>query len=196
MRWLPEGRNCFCVWSFWCSELCSVDQMGAVQRGGVLDVRGPEWFYQLFCLLWMSTVLGEWGGGVPMIRSAVRTTLCSGASEVRFGSWAEPDSYWHVEDGFNDGGVDVFQQLLCQVELSQLETEILCLFHNGLSNFRSQEMMVPRNPNDSTAVTVLFIMVSVGGFLLKSTIISTVLSVLNSRLLRLHQTASSLTSCL
>ncbi len=34
-----------------------------------------------------------------------------------------------------------------------------------------------------------------GGGLLKSTIISTVLSVLSSRLLRLHQTASSLTSC-
>ncbi len=52
---------------------------------------------------------------------------------------------------------------------------------------------------DSTAVTVLFMMVSGGraeGFLLKSTIISTVLNVLSSRLLRLHQTASSLTSCL
>ncbi len=23
---LPEERNCLCVWSFWCSELCSVDQ--------------------------------------------------------------------------------------------------------------------------------------------------------------------------
>ncbi len=62
---------------------------------------------------------------------------------------------------------------------------------------------MPRNLNvhctDSTAVTVLFMMVSggrAGGFLLKSTIISTVLSVLSSRLLRLHQTASSMTSCL
>ncbi len=36
----------------------------------------------------------------------------------------------------------------------------------------------------------------VGGVLLKSTIISTVLNVLSSKLLRLHQTASSLTSCL
>ncbi len=56
---------------------------------------------------------------------------------------------------------------------------------------------MPRNLNDSTAVTVLFMMVSggrAGGVLLKSTIISTVLSVLSSRLLRLHQTASSLTS--
>ncbi len=47
---------------------------------------------------------------------------------------------------------------------------------------------MPRNLNDSTAVTVLFMMVSggrAGGFLLKSTIISTVLSVLSSRLLRL-----------
>ncbi len=54
---------------------------------------------------------------------------------------------------------------------------------------------MPRNLNDSTAVTVLFMMVSggrAGGFLLKSTIISTVLSMLSSRL-RLHQTANSLT---
>ncbi len=68
-----------------------------------------------------------------------------------------------------------------------------------LSHFRSWEIVVPRNLNDSTAVTLLFMMVSggrAGGFLLKSTIISTVLSVLSSRLLRLHQTASSLTSCL
>ncbi len=59
---LLEGRNCSCVWSFWCSELCSVDQMVTVQRGSVLDVRGPQWFCQPFCSLWISTVLGEWGG--------------------------------------------------------------------------------------------------------------------------------------
>ncbi len=55
--------------------------------------------------------------------------------------------------------------------------------------------MVPRNLNDSTAVTVLFMMVRggrAGGFLLKSTIISTVLSVLNSRLLRLQLTCHRL----
>ncbi len=39
---LLGGRNCSCVWSFWCSELCSVDQTVTVQRGSVLDVRGPE----------------------------------------------------------------------------------------------------------------------------------------------------------
>ncbi len=46
---------------------------------------------------------------------------------------------------------------------------------------------MPRNLNDSTAVTVLFMMVSggrAGGFLLKSTIISTVLNVLSSRLFK------------
>ncbi len=59
---LPEGRNCSCVWSFWCSELCSVDQTVTVQRGSVLNVRGPEWFWQPFCSLWINTVLGEWGG--------------------------------------------------------------------------------------------------------------------------------------
>ncbi len=46
----------------------------------------------------------------------------------------------------------------------------------------------------STAVTVLSMMVSAesaGEFILRSIIISTVLSVLSSRLFRLHQTASS-----
>ncbi len=38
------------------------DQMVTVQRGSVLDVRGPEWFYQPFFSLRTSTVPGEWGG--------------------------------------------------------------------------------------------------------------------------------------
>ncbi len=41
-------------------------------------------------------------------------------SGVRFGSWAERDSYWCAEDGFNDGRVELYQQLLWQVELPQL----------------------------------------------------------------------------
>ncbi len=48
-------------------------------------------------------------------------------------------------------------------------------------------MVLPRSLNDCTVVTVLFVMVSggrAGGFLLKSTIISTVLSVLSSRLVK------------
>ncbi len=68
-----------------------------------------------------------------------------------------------------------------------------------LSHFRSWEIVVPRNLNVSTAATVLSMMVSgarAGGFHLKSTIISTVLRVFSSRLLRLHQTASCSTSCL
>ncbi len=48
------------------------------------------------------------------------------SSEVRFGSWAEPDSYWRAEDGFNDGRVELYQQLLWQVELPQLVKEV-CL---------------------------------------------------------------------
>ncbi len=50
--------------------------------------------------------------------------------------------------------------------------------------------MLPRNLNDSTAAIVLSMMVRrvrAGGFLLKSTIISTVLSVFRSRLLWLHK---------
>ncbi len=56
---LLEGRNRSCVWSFWCSELCSVDQTVTVQRGRVL-----MWGSRVkpLCSLWMSTVPGEWGG--------------------------------------------------------------------------------------------------------------------------------------
>ncbi len=69
-------RNCSCVWSFWCSELCSIDQTVTVQRGSVLDLRGPEWFYQPFCSLWINS---SWRVGrvVPMIHSAVRTAIAT-----------------------------------------------------------------------------------------------------------------------
>ncbi len=88
---LPKGRNCFCVWSFWCSELCSVDQMVTVQRGSV-DVRGPEWFCQPFCSLWISTVPREWGGLYQWF--AQQSGLPSVVFCGQIGSWAEPDSYW------------------------------------------------------------------------------------------------------
>ncbi len=54
---------------------------------------------------------------------------------VRFGSWAEPNSYWRAEDRFNDGRVELFQQLLWQVKLPQLAKEVqplLGLFYNGV----------------------------------------------------------------
>ncbi len=62
---LPEANwNCSCVWSFWCSELCSVDQTvySWCTVSTLLDARGPEWFCQPFFSLWISTVLGEGGG--------------------------------------------------------------------------------------------------------------------------------------
>ncbi len=68
---LLEGRNCSCAWS-----LCSVDQKVTVQSGSVLDVRGPEWFCQSFCSLRMSS-FWRVGSVVPMIHSAVRSTLRS-----------------------------------------------------------------------------------------------------------------------
>lgn len=74
---LPRGRNCSDVWSFWCSVLCSINQMATVQRRGVMDVRGPEWFCQPFLITldkyssWIERKV------VSMIRSAVQTDLCS-----------------------------------------------------------------------------------------------------------------------
>ncbi len=135
-----------------------------------------------------------------MIHSAVQTTLCS---LLRSDLVAE----------LNQTVIDVQRTYSMMAEYNFFNSScgrlnfISCrrkysLFYNGafmIVHFRSWEMVLPWNLNDSTAVTVLFMMVSgwrAGGFLLKSTIVSTVLSMLSSRLLRLHQTASSLTSCL
>ncbi len=90
MRWLPEGRNWFCVWSFWCSELCSVDQTVTVHRGSVLDVRVQSDFSSALAHSgWVQFLerVGGGGGGVPMIHSAVQTNL---RSLLRSGLVAEP----------------------------------------------------------------------------------------------------------
>ncbi len=198
---LPGERNCFCVWSFCCSELCSVDQTVTAQRESVLNVRVQSDFARLFALSGRVQFLGEWGGGCTN-DSLSSPDYLTESSEVRFGSWAEPDSYWCAEDWFNDGRAELFQQLLWQVELPQLVKEVqplLGLFYNGLNVIVPLQILRncgAKNLNDSTAVTVLFVMVRAGSFLLKSIIISTVLSVLISWLSRLHQTASSFTSCL
>ncbi len=66
-----------------------------------------------------------------MIHSAVRTTLCS---LLRSDLVSELNQTVNEEDGFNDGRVELFQQLLWQVELPQLVKEVqllLGLFHNG-----------------------------------------------------------------
>ncbi len=64
---------------------------------------------------------------------------------------------------FNDGRVELFQQLLWRVDLPQLAKKVqslLGLFHNGLNVIcptSGPEKLLPRNLNDSTAVTVLFV---------------------------------------
>ncbi len=64
-----EGRNCFCVWSFWCSEHCSVDQ---TVKEGVC------WMWRVWSDFASSFAHSGWVvlGGL-YIRSAVRTTLRS-----------------------------------------------------------------------------------------------------------------------
>ncbi len=59
----PEGRNCSCVWLFWCSVLSSASQRATVQRESELGVRGPGWFYQPLSSLWRSADLGGWAEG-------------------------------------------------------------------------------------------------------------------------------------
>ncbi len=62
-------RNCFCVWPFWYSELCRADQCAGCEGSRVI----------LPALLLTLDKYSSWRVGrvVPMIRSAVRTTLSS-----------------------------------------------------------------------------------------------------------------------
>ncbi len=205
---LPEGRNCFCVWSFWCSELCSVDQMVTGQIGSVLDVRVQSDF---------TSYLAH-SGWVQFLESGESCTNDSLSSldyplystEVGFGSWdeqnsTEPDQLWSAEDWFNDGKVELYQQLLWQVELSQMAKEVQSLlgrFYNGVYVSVPLQVLWDGGAQEHEYLHCHYSAVHDGkweewrGFLLKSTIISTVLSMLSSRLLGLQQTASSLASCL
>ncbi len=68
---------------------------------------------------------------LEIFSSFCRSTLGSDLSVW----WHEPDSYWCAEDGFNDGRVERFQQLLWQAALPQLAKEVqplLGLFYNGV----------------------------------------------------------------
>ncbi len=119
----------FLFLSFWYSELCKVDQTVTVQRGSVLDVRGPEWFCQPFCSLWISAVLGDLGGLYQWF--AQQSGL---PSEVIFGSWAEPDSYWSAEDRFNDDKtVSAAPVAGWTSSVGEGSTTSAGSFHNGLN---------------------------------------------------------------
>ncbi len=71
-----------------------------------------------------------------MIHSAVRTTL---RSLLRSDLVAELNQTVIEEDGFNDGRVELFQQLLWQVKLPQLAKEVQPL----LGLFNNVNMSVP-----------------------------------------------------
>ncbi len=70
-------RNGFCVWSFWCSDLCSVDQTVIVKRGSVLDVRGPEWLCIGCTNDWLSSP------DYPLLRSDLVAELNQTAIDVQ-----------------------------------------------------------------------------------------------------------------
>jgi len=76
--------------------------------------------------------------------------------EVRFSSWAEPDSYWCAEDGLNDGRVELYEQLLWQVELPQLAMEIqwcslvFCSECTVIFSFPASYSPIPEHPLIST----------------------------------------------
>ncbi len=108
-------ENCVCVWSFWCSELCSVDQ--------TRECAGCEGSRVILpALLFTLDKYSSWRVGrvVPMIRSAVRTTL---RSLLRSDLVAElnqtvidvqrTDSMMAEENCFSSscGRVELFQQL-------------------------------------------------------------------------------------
>ncbi len=193
MRWIVWGKKLFLCLVVLVLRALWRRSDGNGSNRECAGCEGPEWFYQLFFSLWMSTVLGEWGG-LPMIHSSVRTTL---RSLLRSDLVAElnqtvidmqrTDSMMAVYKCFSSScGRLSFLRWWRKYSLCWAFFTMESMW---LSHFSSCEMVVPRSLNDSTAVTVLFMMVSgggSGGFLLKSMIISTVLSVFSYRLLRLH----------
>ncbi len=70
---LPEGRNCSCVWSFWCSELCS----GNSSKRECTGCEGSRVILPALFLTLDKYSSWRVGRVVPMNRSAVRTTLRS-----------------------------------------------------------------------------------------------------------------------
>ncbi len=91
-----------------------------VQRGSVLDVRCDGSRVILSALLLTLDEYSSWRVWrvVPMISSAVRTTL---RNLLRSDLVAELNQ---TEDRLNDGGVELFQQLLWHVELPQLVKDV------------------------------------------------------------------------
>ncbi len=69
-------------------------------------------------------------------------------------------------------------------------------FYNGVYVIVPLQVLGDGGDQEPEGLHCHYIAVHDGGVPLKSTIISTVLSVLSSRLLRLHQTASFITFCL
>ncbi len=130
------------------------------------------------------------------------------SSYIWFAGWPEPDSYRGAQNRLNNSRVKLCHMRLWQVELFQLTKEeqpLLSrwsLFHDGvnvnvpLQVLRDGGSQEPEWLHCSHSAVHDGEWGSAGGLLLKSTIISTVLSVFSSRLLWLHQTASCSTSCL
>ncbi len=88
------------------------------------------------------------------------------SSYIWFAGWPKPYSYRRAQNRLNNSRVKLCHVRLWQVELFQLTKKkvhsLLGLFHDEsmwVSHFRSWEMVVPRNLNDSTAFTELFMMV-------------------------------------
>jgi len=100
-----------------------------------------------------------------------------------------PDGDGGGEDGLDDGRVEVHHHRLWQVEFPQLPQEIHPLL-GFFDDFRSWVMMEPRKRKDSTMFTGdSHRVMGVGGvaLFLKSTILSTVVTVLSNKLFSLHQ---------
>ncbi len=120
---------------------------------------------------------GGGGGVVPMIRSAVWTTLRSLLRSDLVAELNQTVIYMQRTDSMM-AEQNCFSSSCGRLNfLSWRRKYNLCWAFFTMesmwsSHFRSWEMVVPRNLSDSTAVTVLFMMVRsegrAGGFLLKS----------------------------
>ncbi len=183
---LPEGRNCSCVWSFWCSELSSIDKTATyfsspfAHSGWVQFLESGEG-----CT---NDLLSSPDSRLPSVVFWGQIWLLSWTTQLlKCRGWIQ---WWQSIT------VSAAPQLVAEVQ------RLLGLFHNGVYVIVPLQVLGDGGAQEPEWLHCSHSAVHDGvwgesrGFLLKSTIICTVLSLLRSRLLRLHHTASSLNSCL
>ncbi len=189
---LPGGRNCSCAWLSWYFPGIKSSKRGWLGCEGSRVI-----FWALFLTL---DVYSSWrvGRRAPIILSAVRTVLCS----LMMSDFVAEANQTVIDVHRTDSMTAEYNCFRSSCGRLKEVQSLLGLFCNGVDVSIPLQILRDGGSQESEWLHCCYSAVhdgewgKAGGFLQKSMIISTVLSVLSSRLLRLHQTASCSTSCL